>query len=151
WQQLPGRIQQVILHGSGKENINFTYSSDRGQKVIKSHPFEGVIPNLERRYRETDSQILREELSRLLTTHACPDCHGSRLKQASRHVFVGQVNLPSVVKMPLGEAREYFGSLTLEGRRGEIAARILQEIVERLNFLVNVGLDYLSLDRSAET
>lgn len=151
WQQLPGRIQQVILHGSGKENINFNYSSDRGQKVIKSHTFEGVIPNLERRYRETDSQTLREELSRLLTTHACPDCHGSRLKQASRHVFVGQVNLPSVVKMPLGEAREYFGSLTLEGRRGEIAARILQEIVERLNFLVNVGLDYLSLDRSAET
>lgn len=151
WQQLPSKVRQVILHGSGKENIDFSYSSDRGQNVIKSHPFEGVIPNLERRYRETDSQSLREELARLLTTHACPDCHGSRLRQASRHVFVGQLNLPAVVKMPLGDAREYFGSLTLEGRRGEIAARILQEIVERLNFLVNVGLDYLSLDRSAET
>ncbi|MBE0505454.1 MAG: excinuclease ABC subunit UvrA [Marinospirillum sp.] len=151
WQQLPRKVQQVILQGSGKENINFSYSSDRGQSVIKSHPFEGVIPNLERRYRETDSQPLREELSRLLTTHACPDCHGSRLREAARHVFVGPVNLPAVVKMPLGEAREYFAGLTLEGRRGEIAARILQEIVERLNFLVNVGLDYLSLDRSAET
>ncbi|SFX69356.1 excinuclease ABC subunit A [Marinospirillum alkaliphilum DSM 21637] len=151
WQQLPHRIQQVVLHGSGTEAVEFVYPGERGQQVTKAHPFEGVIPNLERRYRETDSQSLREELARLLTTHACPDCEGSRLRESARHVFVGDMNLPALVKMPLGEARDYFSQLKLEGRRGEIAARILQEIIERLNFLVNVGLDYLSLDRSAET
>ena len=151
WKELPKKIQQVLLHGSGREEIDFSYSSDRGRQVIKAHPFEGVIPNLERRYRETDSQNLREELAKLLTTHVCPSCEGSRLKEASRNVFVGEVNLPEVVKMPLGEASGYFSSLKLEGQRGEIAQRILVEIVERLNFLVNVGLDYLSLERSAET
>ncbi|SFC47682.1 Excinuclease ABC subunit A [Marinospirillum celere] len=151
WKELPKKIQQVILQGSGEEKIDFTYSSDRGRQVIKSHPFEGVLPNLERRYHETDSQNLREELAKLLTTHACPSCHGSRLKEASRHVFVGGINLPEVVKKPLGEASNYFSTLKLDGHRGEIAQRILVEIVERLNFLVNVGLDYLSLERSAET
>ncbi|WP_404420134.1 excinuclease ABC subunit UvrA [Marinospirillum sp.] len=151
WKELPKKIQQILLHGSGREEIDFSYSSDRGRQVIKAHPFEGVIPNLERRYRETDSQNLREELAKLLTTHVCPSCNGSRLKEASRNVFVGEVNLPEVVKMPLGEASGYFSSLKLDGQRGEIAQRILVEIVERLNFLVNVGLDYLSLERSAET
>ena len=151
WQQLPRKIQQIVLHGSGTEDIDFSYMSDRGKKVLKAHPFEGVIPNLERRYHETDSLSLREDLSRLLTIHACPTCEGTRLKEASRNVFVGQTTLPQVVKMSLGEARDYFAELKLEGRRGEIAVRILQEIVERLSFLVNVGLDYLSLDRSAET
>ena len=151
WQQLPNKIQQIVLHGSGTEEIDFSYISDRGKKVYKAHPFEGVIPNLERRYHETESLSLREDLSRLLTTHACPTCKGSRLKEASRNVYVGETTLPDVVKMSLGEAREYFSGLKLTGRRGEIAVRILQEIVERLTFLVNVGLDYLSLDRSAET
>ncbi len=151
WQQLPNKIQQIVLHGSGTEEIDFSYISDRGKKVYKAHPFEGVIPNLERRYHETESLSLREDLSRLLTTHACPTCKGSRLKEASRNVYVGETTLPEVVKMSLGEAREYFSGLKLTGRRGEIAVRILQEIVERLTFLVNVGLDYLSLDRSAET
>lgn len=151
WQQLSKKVQQIVLHGSGTEDIDFSYVSDRGKKVLKAHPFEGVIPNLERRYHETESLSLREDLSRLLTTHACPTCQGSRLKEASRNVFVGQTALPEVVKMSLGEARDYFSELKLEGRRGEIAVRILQEIVERLTFLVNVGLDYLSLDRSAET
>lgn len=151
WKELSVKIQKILLYGSGQEEINFSYSSDRGRQVTKAHPFEGVIPNLERRYRETDSQNLREELAKLLTTHACPSCGGSRLKEASRNVFVGGITLPEIVKMPLGEASSYFGNLKLEGQRGEIAQRILVEIVERLNFLVNVGLDYLSLDRSAET
>ncbi|WP_114418069.1 excinuclease ABC subunit UvrA [Marinospirillum perlucidum] len=151
WKELPRKIQKILLEGSGKEEIDFSYTSDRGRKVVKAHPFEGVLPNLERRYRETESQNLREELAKLLTTHACPSCHGSRLREASRNVFVGDVNLPEVVRMPLGEASDYFGNLKLEGQRGEIAGRILVEIVERLNFLVNVGLDYLSLERSAET
>lgn len=151
WQQLPKKIQQIVLHGSGIEAIDFSYMNDRGKKVLKTHPFEGAIPNLERRYHETDSSSLREDLSNLLTTQVCPTCKGSRLKEASRNVFVSQTALPEIVKMSLGEARDYFADLKLEGRRGEIAERILQEIVERLSFLVNVGLDYLSLDRSAET
>ncbi|WP_416885923.1 excinuclease ABC subunit UvrA [Marinospirillum sp.] len=151
WGELSSSVQQLLLYGSGREEIDFSYISDRGQRIHKQHPFEGVIPNLERRYRDTDSTQLREDLSRLLTTQPCPTCEGSRLKQASRYVFVGEWNLPQVVKLPLGEALNLFSQLTLPGRRGEIAARILQEITERLKFLVNVGLDYLSLERSAET
>ena len=151
WAQLPEKVRQCILHGSGEEPVPFSYRGDRGREIVKAHPFEGVLPNLERRYRETDSQSLREELARLLTTHACPDCQGSRLCQAARHVFIDDRSLPEMVHLSLGDARDYYHQLSLPGRRGEIAARILQEIVQRLDFLVNVGLDYLSLERSAET
>lgn len=151
WKDLPASIRQALLRGTGDEEVNFSYTGDRGRQITKSHPFEGVLPNLERRYRETESQNLREELAKLLTTHACPACQGSRLREASRHVYVAGTSLPEIVKMPLGEASTYFSQLTLDGHRGEIAQRILVEIIERLNFLVNVGLDYLSLDRSAET
>lgn len=151
WQDLAPAHQQVILYGSGEEAIDFSYVSDRGRQVHKSHPFEGVIRNLERRYKETDSQTQRDELAKMMTQAPCPDCSGSRLNQAARHVFIGETRLPELVKLPIGECYAFFDTLSLPGRRQEIADKILKEIQARLGFLVNVGLDYLSLDRSAET
>ncbi|WP_277052175.1 excinuclease ABC subunit UvrA [Zestomonas thermotolerans] len=149
--ELTAEHQKVILYGSGRENVEFRYLNDRGDIVRRAHPFEGIIPNLERRYRETESQMVREELAKFLSTQPCPDCHGTRLRREARHVWVGDRTLPAVTAMPIGAASEYFAHLELTGRRGEIAAKILKEICERLQFLVNVGLDYLTLDRSAET
>lgn len=149
--QLSGEVQQVILYGSGEEEIEFTYFSERGFSRQRREPFEGVLPNMERRYRETDSNVVREELAKYLSQKTCPDCHGTRLNRAARHVYVAGLSLPEVSAMPVGRAREFATTLTLPGRRGEIAAKILAEIGARLTFLVNVGLDYLSLDRSADT
>lgn len=143
--------QKFILRGSGRENVEFRYLNDRGDIVKRSHPFEGIIPNLERRYRETESNSVREELAKYLSTQPCPDCRGTRLRREARHVWVGDRTLPAVTAMPIGDATDYFGNLSLSGRRGEIADKILKEIRERLQFLVNVGLDYLTLDRSADT
>ncbi|WP_313087045.1 excinuclease ABC subunit UvrA [Pseudomonas sp.] len=143
--------QKVVLRGSAKEPVDFRYLNDRGDIVKRSHPFEGIIPNLERRYRETESNAVREELSKYLSTQPCPECRGTRLRREARHVWVGDKTLPAVTGLPIGDATDYFGSLTLTGRRGEIADKILKEICERLQFLVNVGLDYLTLDRSADT
>lgn len=148
---LPAEKQKFVLRGSGKENVDFRYLNDRGDIVKRSHPFEGIIPNLERRYRETESNSVREELAKYLSTQPCPECRGTRLRREARHVWVGDKTLPAVTGLPIGDATEYFGSLTLSGRRGEIADKILKEICERLQFLVNVGLDYLTLDRSADT
>lgn len=148
---LPDSFRSVVLFGSGTENISFRYVNSRGQVVERAHPFEGVVPNLERRYRETESQAMREELARHLSTQPCPACLGSRLRRSARHVFINEKTLPELVRLPVGEACDYFGSLTLPGRRGEIAEKILKEIGQRLEFLVNVGLNYLTLERSAET
>lgn len=143
--------QKVVLYGSGRENVDFRYLNDRGDIVKRSHPFEGILPNLERRYRETESATVREELAKFLSTQPCPDCHGTRLRREARHVWVGDRTLPAITAMSVGEACEYAAGLSLTGRRGEIAAKILKEIRDRLQFLVNVGLDYLTLDRSADT
>ncbi len=143
--------QKSILRGSGRENVEFRYLNDRGDIVKRSHPFEGIVPNLERRYRETESNSVREELAKYLSTQPCSDCRGTRLRREARHVWVGDKTLPAVTAMPIGDATDYFGVLSLSGRRGEIADKILKEIRERLQFLVNVGLDYLTLDRSADT
>ncbi|MBH3432809.1 excinuclease ABC subunit UvrA [Pseudomonas citronellolis] len=151
FQELSPEHQKFILGGSGRENVEFRYLNDRGDIVKRAHPFEGILPNLERRYRETESMTVREELAKFLSTQPCPDCHGTRLRREARHVWVGDKTLPAVTAMPVGEASEYAAGLTLTGRRGEIAAKILKEIRERLQFLVNVGLDYLTLDRSADT
>ena len=148
---LPEKQQQYILRGSGKESVDFRYLNDRGDIVKRSHPFEGIIPNLERRYRETESNTVREELAKYLSTQPCPECRGTRLRREARHVWVGDKTLPAVTGLPIGDAAEYFSDLKLPGRRGEIADKILKEIGERLQFLVNVGLDYLTLDRSADT
>ena len=149
--ELPADQQKFILHGSGSQNVDFKYLNDRGDIVKRSHPFEGIVPNLERRYRETESASVREELAKFLSTQPCPDCRGTRLRREARHVWVGEKTLPAVTNLPIGDATDYFGGLKLTGRRGEIADKILKEIRERLQFLVNVGLDYLSLDRSADT
>ncbi|MCP8464157.1 excinuclease ABC subunit UvrA [Pseudomonas sp. ZM23] len=151
FQELDPEHQKFILNGSGRENVEFRYLNDRGDIVKRAHPFEGILPNLERRYRETESATVREELAKFLSTQPCPDCHGTRLRREARHVWVGDKTLPAITAMPVGTACEYAEGLTLTGRRGEIASKILKEIRERLQFLVNVGLDYLTLDRSADT
>lgn len=151
FETLPETFRQTILYGTGKEEIAFNYVNSRGDTVKRHHPFEGVIPNIERRYHETDSNMVREELAKYLNNQPCPDCHGSRLKQASRHVFIDEHTLPELSKLPIGDALNYFNGLHMQGKRGEIAEKVLKEIRLRLEFLVNVGLDYLSLDRSADT
>jgi len=149
--ELPEDLQKIILHGSGREKLDFYYFNDKGDKIVRNHSFEGILPSLARRYRETESPSVREELARLQSSAPCPDCHGTRLRLEARHVWVGEKNLPAVTSLPIGSARAYFEQLELPGRRGEIASKILKEIRERLQFLVNVGLDYLTLNRSAET
>ncbi len=153
--RLPERVQNLILYGSGDEKIPFVYLSDRGKPLTREHAFEGIIPNLERRYRETDSMMVREELAKYLNNKPCPACEGTRLKPEARHVKVGadaQARaIFEVSGQPLKEASAFFASLRLEGQKGAIADKIVKEIVSRLAFLNNVGLDYLSLDRSAET
>ena len=153
--KLSERIQQMILYGSDKEKIAFQYLSDRGKTVTREHAFEGIIPNLERRYRETDSIMVREELAKYLNSKPCPECEGTRLRREARHVKVGPPGderaIYEISNRPLKEAGEFFRKLKLEGQRQAIADKIVKEIVNRLQFLNNVGLDYLSLDRSAET
>ena len=148
---LPEDFQNVVLYGSGTEDIPFRYVNSRGHIMQKEHPFEGVLPNLERRYRETESQSMREELARHLSTQPCKDCGGSRLRRSARHVFIDEHNLPDITYMPVGDAFTYFHGLELPGRKGEIAEKILKEVRQRLQFLVNVGLEYLTLERSADT
>ena len=148
---LPENVRQVILYGSGRTEIDFSYISDRGKRVSRKHAFEGIIPNLQRRYHETESGSVRDELAKFHSIRACPDCHGTRLREASRNVFINETNLPEITAMPIGEATEFFQQLQLPGKRGEIASKIVSEISARLSFLVNVGLDYLSLARSADT
>ena len=151
FEQLDKQVRDTVLYGSGEEQIPFHYHGGRAGPVTKEHPFEGVIPNMERRYRETDSSAVREELSKYLNQQSCPECGGSRLNTGARHVFVAGHTLPELSRLPVGRAQEFFHDLTLPGWRGEIAAKVVKEIGERLTFLVNVGLDYLSLERSADT
>ena len=155
FERLPERVQQVILYGSDKEKIAFQYLSDRGKPMVREHAFEGIIPNLERRYRETDSIMVREELAKYLNSKPCPECDGTRLRREARHVKVGPPGneraIYEVSNWPLKETGEFFRDLKLEGQRQAIADKIVKEIVNRLQFLNNVGLDYLALDRSAET
>ncbi|HXM82071.1 MAG TPA: excinuclease ABC subunit UvrA [Burkholderiales bacterium] len=151
WELLDEKVQQLILSGSGKEKIAFTYLSERGRTTVKEHAFEGVIPNLERRYRETDSIVVREELAKHLNTRSCPECGGSRLRREARHVLLLDKTLFEVSGWPLRKTLHFFKNLQLEGARGQVAERIVREIANRLEFLVNVGLDYLALERSAET
>ena len=149
--QLSQKIQDVLLYGSGDEAIEFEYIRGRNRSVIRKHPFEGVIPNLQRRYTESDSIMVREELAKYQAHKPCPGCNGSRLNEAARHVFIEDVTLPEVTAMPVARAQDFFSSLELSGARGQIAEKILKEVNDRLRFLVNVGLDYLTLERSAET
>ena len=149
--QLPEKVQSIVLHGSGREAVPFQYLSERGRMTLKEHPFEGILPNLERRYRETDSLMVREELAKYINSQVCPECQGTRLRREARHVTVGGQAIFEVSAMPLRAAAAFFESLRLEGHRQAIAEKIGKEISNRLRFLNNVGLEYLSLDRSAET
>ena len=149
--KLAKKIQQIILFGSGDEKIEFRYKSDRGSVTKKKQTFEGIIPNMERRYRETDSNVVREELAKYLSQQPCPECEGTRLSKGSRHVYVAEKSLPHVTHLSVENALEFIKHLKLPGRRGEIAEKILKEIEQRLQFLVNVGLNYLTLERSADT
>jgi len=148
--ELEPRIQDVILNGS-PQVVKFAYSNERGDQRVQKHPFEGILPNLKRRYRDTESSVVREELAKFMSNQPCQVCGGERLNQAARHVFVAGRNLSSIVRMPIEEALSFFQTLELTGQKGEIAEKITKEIRERLSFLVNVGLEYLSLSRSAET
>ncbi|MDI9246663.1 excinuclease ABC subunit UvrA [Marinobacter sp. CHS3-4] len=150
WDELPEQFRETLLYGTD-EDIPFRYVNSRGHIMEKAHPFEGILPNLERRYRETDSQSMREELARHLSQQPCKTCGGSRLRRSARHVFIEQNNIADVTHLPVGEAHEYFQTLALPGRKGEIAEKILKEVRQRLQFLVNVGLEYLNLERSADT
>jgi excinuclease ABC subunit A len=151
FKQLPARVRKVVLEGSGDEVIPFTYDDGQGRRRKRRHPFEGVIPNLTRRYRETGSSLVREELAKFLGQTPCPACGGTRLTLAARHVLVGGRSLPEVTAMPVEAVLRFFESLKIEGHRGQIAVKVLKEVKERLRFLVDVGLDYLTLDRSADT
>ncbi|HET6545411.1 MAG TPA: excinuclease ABC subunit UvrA [Rhodanobacteraceae bacterium] len=151
WNELPESVREHVLYGSGGEIIAFRYLTEAGGAVVRKHRFEGIIPNLERRYRETESPAVREELAKYISPRTCPDCNGQRLNRSARNVFVGDNNLPTLTALPIDKSLAFFQQLTLTGWRGEIAARIVKEIRERLRFLVDVGLDYLTLDRQADS
>ncbi|GAA3542100.1 excinuclease ABC subunit UvrA [Zobellella aerophila] len=151
WETLPREITKAVLYGSGRTSIEFKYMNDRGDVLVRTHPFEGIINNMERRYRETESNSVREELAKYQANRACPSCHGTRLKEAARHVYVAGHNLPQVADMAIGEAHAFFSRMELSGQKAQIADKIFKEIIARLGFLVNVGLNYLTLSRSAET
>ncbi|STO92357.1 ATPase and DNA damage recognition protein of nucleotide excision repair excinuclease UvrABC [Haemophilus pittmaniae] len=151
YEQLPEHIRHVLMHGSGKEDIAFQYVNDRGDTVTRKHPFEGILNNMARRYKETESLAVREELAKNISNRPCADCGGSRLRPEARHVYIGETNLPQISEKSIGESLEFFYALSLTGQKAQIAEKILKEIRERLQFLVNVGLNYLSLSRSAET
>ena len=149
--ELSKKLQDIVLYGSGKEKIEFFYENTRGMQIKKLHRFEGVLPNLDRRYHETESNAVREELTKFLNSQDCPECGGTRLNRAARNVFICERSLPEITNLSVGHAREFFGSMSLEGWRATIADKIVKEIGDRLGFLSDVGLDYLSLDRSADT
>jgi len=149
FQELPERIREVVLYGSGEEVVETTFHSERYSSHTRRQPFEGVIPNMERRYRETESPVVREELAKFLGTRACEACAGTRLNEHARNVFIGEVSLPSVSALPVAEAYALFDGLRLDGARGEIADKVVREIGQRLGFLCDVGLDYIALDRAA--
>ncbi len=151
YSELPQKAQDVVLYGSKGTSIKFKYINDRGDIMERKHPFEGIIPNMERRYKETESNAVREELAKYLSHQPCSSCGGSRLRQEARNVFITETNLPTVAEMSIVEAKTFFQELDLHGQRAQIADKILKEINDRLSFLVNVGLNYLNLSRSADT
>jgi len=151
WHKLNKKHRQVVLYGSGQEDIDFLYVNDRGDTFHRHHAFEGVIPNLERRYRDTESNSVREDLAKYLASQKCPECEGTRLRLEARSVYVDNKTLPQITDLPVGDAHQYFSKLSFTGARGKIADKILKELRDRFRFLVDVGLNYLTLSRSADT
>ncbi|WP_341938922.1 excinuclease ABC subunit UvrA [Marinimicrobium sp. C2-29] len=151
WKELKTRDRRVVLYGSGDEEIDFSYINERGDQYKRRHRFEGVLPNMERRYRDTESSSVREELAKYMSSQPCPSCGGGRLREEARNVFIDERTLPEIVDLPVGGAHDYFSQLTFTGSRGRIAEKILKELRERFRFLVDVGLNYLTLSRSADS
>ena len=151
WEMLDDAVQKVVLYGSGKAKIAFRYAAEQGRSSLKEHPFEGIVPNLERRYRETESAAVREELAKLIHRQPCPECGGARLRREARHVRLADATLYDISRWPLAQTLEFFRGLSLPSVKAQIAERLVREVASRLQFLVNVGLEYLSLERSAET
>ncbi|MCK6262252.1 excinuclease ABC subunit UvrA [Vibrio sp. ZSDE26] len=151
YKKLPKKTQDIILKGSGRTEVEFKYINDRGDIRVKRHPFEGILNTLERRYRDTESNAVREDLVKYISTKSCTDCDGTRLRVEARNVFINDTALPQIVEFSIAEALDFFQNLKLDGQRGEIADKVMKEINDRLHFLVNVGLNYLNLSRSAET
>jgi excinuclease ABC subunit A len=151
FKKLSKKHQNYILKGSGKEVIDFHYVNDRGDTITRSYPFEGILPNMDRRYRETESNHVREELAKYLSSQSCPDCSGTRLRKDARHVLIKGLNLPTITGMTVAQSADYFKKLKLSGTRAQIAEKILKELQDRLKFLIDVGLNYLTLNRSADT
>ncbi len=151
YEKLTKKVKELVLYGSRGEIIEFQYKNDRGRITKKSHAFEGIINNIKRRYHETESSAVRDELAKYLSVQSCDECKGARLTEAARHVFIKTHTITSITDLPIAKAQKLFAKLTLTGHRGEIAKKILKEICQRLDFLVNVGLDYLSLARSADS
>jgi excinuclease ABC subunit A len=148
---LPKKTQEIILKGSGRTEVEFKYINDRGDIRVKRHPFEGILNTLERRYRDTESSAVREDLAKYISTKSCSSCNGTRLRLEARNVFIGDTTLPEIVELSIADALQFFQELKLDGQRGQIADKVMKEINDRLHFLVNVGLNYLNLSRSAET
>jgi excinuclease ABC subunit A len=151
WQELPENVRDILLFGSGDEEIEFIYPLGKGRLTKRTHPFEGMLRNIERRYRETESPAVKEELSRYQGWRPCPDCGGCRLNKTARHVFVAGRSLPEIARLPVDEAAKFFESMELPGWRGEVAGKVAREVLDRLRFLVDVGLGYLTLDRGADS
>ncbi|OCH13234.1 excinuclease ABC subunit A [Aliivibrio sp. 1S165] len=151
FKSLSKKFQNIILNGSGTEEVEFQYSNDRGDLRVKRHPFEGILNTLDRRYKETESSSVRDDLSKYISTQSCSSCHGTRLRLEARSVFVGDTTLPEICEMSIQDSMSFFSSLELKGQKAQIADKVMKEIHERLNFLINVGLNYLSLSRSADT
>lgn len=151
WNKLKAKHKQAVLYGSGDDVIDFNYINDRGDVYKRSHTFEGVLPNMERRYRDTESNSVREDLTKYLSSQHCPECNGTRLRKEARHVFIDERTLPQITEMPVADAHHYYTQLTFSGRKAGIADKILKELRDRFRFLVDVGLNYLTLNRSAET
>lgn len=151
WKKLAKKYKEAILYGSGREEIDFSYVNDRGDVISRRHTFEGVVPNMERRYRDTESTSVREELVKYMSSQHCPECNGTRLRKDARNVFIDELTLPEITQMPVAEAFDYFAALKFDGARGKIADKIQKELRDRLRFLVDVGLNYLTLSRSADT
>lgn len=151
FEKLSANHQSVVLYGSKGKDIDFRFMNERGSSTVRRHPFEGILPNMERRYKETESQTVRDDLARYLSSHACPDCEGTRLCNDARHVYIEGTTLPDITRMTILQAADYFSALALEGSRATIADKILKELQQRLQFLIDVGLNYLTLSRSADT
>lgn len=151
FKSLSKKFQNIILNGSGAEEVEFQYSNDRGDLRVKRHPFEGILNTLDRRYKETESSSVRDDLSKYISTQSCSSCHGTRLRLEARSVFVGDTTLPEICEMSIQDSMAFFSSLELKGQKAQIADKVMKEINERLHFLINVGLNYLNLSRSADT